>query len=85
MIIGVIGLTGFLFDDDPFRITRSTRDLPIDVVFPVTATGKSALPILKLPPSDVTSQRSAAPLLEHCQQIIGLLRRSPCDPASRIG
>jgi hypothetical protein len=56
MVTGIIGPASVLFDDDPFRISRSATYFGIHIVLAIVAWGKTMLAILKLMPSDITRQ-----------------------------
>lgn len=85
MISGVIGLTRVLLDDNSLRPAGPAGELPIHIVFPITAARKSTFPIPKFPPPDVTGKGRSSSLLELRQQVIGFLRRNCFDRLSRSG
>ena len=81
MVTGVISLSGFLLDHDAFRVTGTAGGLPIDIVFPITATRKPAFSVLKSPTPDVAGKRPSISLLDLRQQVIGLWR---CNLLNRL-
>ena len=85
MITCVIGLSGFLLDDEAFGIARSTWDLPIDVIFAIATRRQPSFAIPKMPSSDITWKRCSVPLLKLGQQIMGFLRNSSFERFPRSG
>lgn len=79
MIAGVIGLPGFLFDDETFGVTGLSRNFPVDVIFPVAPPREPMFPVSKFFSSDISRQRPAVALLKLCQDIVGALGRTLYD------
>jgi hypothetical protein len=75
MVIGVVGLSRILFDDDPFRIPRATFYFWIHIVLAIAAWGKAALAILKCSTADISRKSVALMLLNGPQELFGYLWR----------
>ena len=73
MIIGVVGLSGILFDDDPFRIPRAAAYFWIHIVLAIVTARQPSFTILKRPASDISRKGLALMLLNSLQQTLGFL------------
>jgi hypothetical protein len=67
MVTGIVGPASILFDDDPFRISRSAAYFGMHIVLAIVAWGKTMLAILKLTSSDITRQGLAVTGLKSYQ------------------
>jgi hypothetical protein len=63
MIAGVIGLAGLLFDHDPFRITRSARQLRIHIILAIVPLREVSLTVVKCASADVSGKWLALAIL----------------------
>jgi hypothetical protein len=73
MVTGVVGLSGILFDDDPFRIPRATAYFWIHIVLAIVTARQPSFPILKPPAADISREGFALKLLNCIQQVFGYL------------
>ena len=73
MVIGVVGLSGILFDDDPLRIPRATAYFGIHIVLAIVTARQSSFTIPKHPSADISRQGVALMLLNGLQQVFGFL------------
>ena len=73
MVIGVVGLSGILFDDDPLRIPRAAAYFGIHIVLAVVTARQSSFTILKHPAADISREGFALMLLNCFQQVFGFL------------
>ena len=73
MVTGVVGLSGILFDDDPFRIPRAAAHFWIHIVLAIMPARQSSFPILKRLATDISREGFALMLLNCLQQIFGFL------------
>jgi hypothetical protein len=73
MVSGVVGLSGILFDDNPFRIPRAAAYFWIYIVLAIAAWGKVMLAILKYPTADISREGFALMLLNCLQEAFGFL------------
>jgi len=74
MVIGVVGLSSFLIDDDPFRMPRATSYCRIHIVLAIVTARQSSFTILKRPAADISREGVALTLLNRLQQVFGFLR-----------
>lgn len=74
MVIGVVGLSGILFDDDPFRIPRASAYFWIHIVLAIVTARQSSFTILKRPAADISREGVALMLLNGLQQVFSFLR-----------
>ena len=73
MVTGVVGLSGILFDDDPFRIPRAAAYFGIHIVLAIVTARQSSFTILKRPAADISREGFALMLLNGLQQVSGFL------------
>ncbi len=73
MVIGVVSLSGILFDDDPFRIPRATAYFGIHIVLAIVTARQPSFTILKRPAAEISREGFALMLLNCLQQIFGFL------------
>src|SRR3970040_984468 len=69
MVIGVVGLSSFLIDDDPFRVPRATSYCRIHIVLAIVTARQSSFTILKRPAADISREGVALTLLNRLQQV----------------
>jgi hypothetical protein len=74
MVTGVVGFSGTLFDDDPFRIPRAAAYFGIHIVLAIVTARQSSFPILKRPAADISREGFALMLLNCLQQVFGFLQ-----------
>ncbi len=79
MVTGVVGLSGILFDDDPFRIPRAAAYFWIHIVLAIVTARQSSFTILKRPAADISREGFVLMLLNCLQQVFGFLEGVPRD------
>jgi hypothetical protein len=79
MVVGVIGLAGPLFDDEPLRIAGVSGKSSVDVVFFIAPAGESTFPVVKRLSSHITGERFTVAPLQRLQQRVGFLRGGMLD------
>ena len=67
MVTGIVGHSGILFDDDPFRIPRAAAYFGIHIVLAIVTARQPSFPILKRPAADISREGVALKLL-NCLQ-----------------
>ena len=79
MVVGVVGLAGPLFDDEPLRIAGVSRKSSIDVVLFIAPSGESTFAVVKRLSSHITGERFTVAPLQRLQQRVGFLRGGMLD------
>jgi hypothetical protein len=75
MVTGIVGSAGVLFNDDPFRVSRTAANFGIHIVLPIVAWGKAPFAILKYPAADISWKGFALMLLNCLKQVFDFLWR----------
>ena len=73
VVTGIVGPSGVLFDDDPFRIPRAAAYFWIHIVLAIVTARQSSFTILKRPAADISREGFALMLLNCLQQVFGFL------------
>jgi hypothetical protein len=73
MVTGIVGLSGILFDDDPFRIPREAAYFGIYIVLAIVTARQSSFTILKRPAADISREGFTLMLLNCLQHVFGFL------------
>jgi len=74
MVTGIVGFSGVLFDDDPFRVPRAAAYFWIHIVLAIVTARQPSFTILKRPAADISREGFALMLLNCLQQIFGFLQ-----------